>query len=117
MSTQIKTSLFYVYGDQRDKLIEIIPKSLNKVFTNGDGSLSKLLSRIPRTNFKPRFDICIDSIPKKHSKTFLLYFSSEEHKEFNDYLNNIVKEFNLSEHKKYVRTEFIIEALTKILNK
>lgn len=117
MSTQIKTSLFYVYGEQRDKLIELIPQSLNKLFPDGGGSLSKLMSRVPRINFTPRFDIDIENIPNRHSKTFLLYFSSEEHKEFNDYLNKLVKEFGLNENKKYVRTEFIIEVLTKILNK
>ena len=45
MSTVIKTSLFYLYGEQLDTLKELIPEAVEKLFPNGDGDLALHESR------------------------------------------------------------------------
>jgi len=117
MSTVIKTSLFYIYGEQMEKLKVLIPESIEKLFPNGGGSISEILSKIHRLNYKPTLDVDYEALPEKHKKTFLLYFSEEEHKEFNKYLNSHINELGLTPFKKKARTQFIIEILTKILKK
>ena len=37
MSTVIKTSLFYIYGEQMDELKTLIPEAIDKFFPNGGG--------------------------------------------------------------------------------
>ena len=117
MSTVIKTSLFYLYGEQLDTLKELIPEAVEKLFPNGDGDLAQVLTKVPKTKFTPDLNMDYSSMPIKHRRTFLLYFEEMEHKLFNDYLNKMIKDSNLLEHKKKARTQFLIKVLNKILNK
>lgn len=117
METVIKTSLFYVYGDQIAELKELIPEAIDKFFPNGGGSITDILAKVPELGYEPSLDVEYEALPPKHKKTFLLYFSEEEHKAFNKYLNSHIEKLGLKEHKKKARTQFIIELLRKVLNK
>ena len=117
MSTVIKASLFYLYGEQLDELKELIPEAINKLFKNGEGDLAQILAKIPKTKFTPDLKNDYENMPQKHRRTFLLYFEESEHKIFNDYLNKMIKDSDLLEYKKMVRTQFIIQVLNKILKR
>lgn len=117
MSTVIKTSLFYIYGEQMGELKTLIPEAIEKFFPNGGGSITDILAKVPKLGYTPKLDVEFEALPQKHKKTFLLYFSEKEHKEFNDYLNKHIKDLGLNGEKKKARTQFIIELLKKVLNK
>jgi hypothetical protein len=115
MEIEIKTSLFFLYGEQQAELKTRIPNVLGKFLAKG---YKKNLPEILMLLIKKKVDIKIsrdfEELPKKHSKTFLLYVSDKEHAELIDYLNTFISAGDSDVRKKQIRTEVVIELLKKI---
>ena len=112
MEISIKTSLFYLYGEQLDELKE----SINGLFeTTNFENISDALVYSVKEDFTLDISSKLENdLPVKHQKTFLLYLSEVEHKKVNDYINSFLPNKVEAIAKKQLRTEVVKQLLDNL---
>lgn len=109
----IKTSLFYLFGEQKEEVKESLTEFFeleNKLQDN----LSDLLVYAVGKNVEVSINVeYYNTLPEKHQKTFLIYFSEEEHKLVNDYINSFIPKSLDLKIKKKARTDIVLQMINE----
>lgn len=108
----MKSIKFSTYGNQLEELVKYGGRAVKKFFPNGYGTLSDIICRVPRTNFKPT----IDGLPNgEKGREFELKFGDGCYDLVNNYLDEVIKEsaYWMNDYE-MVKTQVLVLILKRI---
>jgi len=108
----MKSIKFSTYGNQLEELVKYGGVAVKKFLPSGGGTLSDIICRVPRTNFKPY----IDGLPSgQKGREFELKFGDDCYDLVNDYLDGVIREsaYWMNDYE-MVKTQVLVLILKRI---